>query len=427
MRTWALDPGGPPGQKEPPSRWYPGRGPNGTSVAAYADDLRGDELGRRRPIVNPPFGDLAHVEGPLIRALGGGGVPAPRDEAPTPPAPLPCQNRNNSTGGAYLFERDLRTTLGGFRGSDGRTWANVGEGQFLRCFDGPSSAERKAAFALRLNVEAFVQKWGREHCAFWTLTDAERCHPAEFARRWNSFLAHHGDWILAFIRVLEPQLRKAPHYHLVTAVRWDLRPDTFDWEAFLGAQEARCDRNFERAAELTRKYALSTVPETRALWRRLRTVLPRYGLGRSEFCPMRKEVGAVVQYVGKYLEAGLKIRVQGWKGTRRIETDRRTSPEWKKCSRRFSWNSEGARRWRARVGELGLAVGAADIGDLKGRLWKRWAYHLRGYITVSTDEEWAEFLPVMRDYAAARSSMRVACEAGDDDALGHWAGPGDPF
>lgn len=72
------------------------------------------------------------------------------------------------------------------------------------------------------------------------------------------------------------------------------------------------------AEHVGKLYVDSSTPETVAFWRGLRKAC---GLGRSEFVPVRK-VGAITEYVGKYLEAEIRIRVNGWKGARRVETDR---------------------------------------------------------------------------------------------------------
>jgi hypothetical protein len=69
------------------------------------------------------------------------------------------------------------------------------------------------------------------------------------------------------------------------------------------------------AVRLTKEYKASAPLAVRAIWKRLREALPRYGLGRSEFLPMRKGSEALSVYVGKYLEAGLLIRRHDCKGT----------------------------------------------------------------------------------------------------------------
>jgi hypothetical protein len=231
------------------------------------------------------------------------------------------------------------------------------------------------------------------------LTDLEGITPRQFARRWNSFLAHHGEWVRAFVRVLEPQTNGNPHYHLLVAVSWNMRPVDFDWDAFRGAARQPGETNPRfRARQQTpewreqrRCYVASSAPETVALWKRLRKHLERYGLGRSEFVPVRK-LGAITEYVGKYLEAGIRIRIQGWKGARRVETDRRTSSQWKTHSRMFSWVSPGAREWRQRVAELAELLGVTELDGIARELGSHWAYWIRGYM-IAPIEEWTEVAP----------------------------------
>jgi hypothetical protein len=260
----------------------------------------------------------------------------------------------------------------------------------------PSGAEVKAAFHLRLNVEAFVNYWGRNHCLFFTLTDEEGLHPSQFARRWNGYLVRNGKWIRSFIRVLEPQKAGRPHYHLLVAVHWDTRPDAFDWDAFDECQEERKRSGYTaRFRELRARYRDSAAPELVSLWSGLRKVLPRYGLGRAELLPLRKGKEAVSEYVGKYLEAGLVLRRHSWKGCRRIEFDRRAKDAWLCCSRQFSWNSPGARAWRARVGEIAAALGAKTMEGIRRALGSSWAYRLRDAIILSPQEDWVIFLQLL--------------------------------
>lgn len=278
--------------------------------------------------------------------------------------------------------------------------------------DNLSSPERKAAFQLRGNIDSFVKTWGPEHCAFWTLTDLEGINPRQFARRWNSFLSHHGEWVRAFIRVLEPQLNGNPHYHLLVAVGWNMRPADFDWDAFRRAARQRGEpkaqfRVRQRTAEwreLRQRYVASSAPETVALWKRLRQHLERYGLGRSEFVPVRK-VGAITEYVGKYLEAGVRIRIHGWKGARRVETDRRTAGLWKNYARMFSWVSPGAREWRSRVQQIARLLQVQNMSGITHHLGPHWAYWIRGYITAPT-EEWIEIAPRILQLLLERQSRR---------------------
>ena len=137
------------------------------------------------------------------------------------------------------------------------------------------------------------------------------------------------------------------------------------------------------------------MPEVRAIWKRLRWVLPRYGLGRSEFLPIRKGGAALCEYVGKYLEKGFMFRRHEWKGARRVELSRRNSMAWRRCSRQFAWVSPGAKVWRARVGQLGAACGIRDYEGLRQRFGPRWAYQFRGAIMTSSDKEFGSLVGAM--------------------------------
>lgn len=311
---------------------------------------------------------------------------------------LPCQNRNNSDRAPKRYRLEpIAGQPNFYKDRDGRTWDLHEEGTLVR-WGVPTSAEAKAAFHLRLNVASFIKHFGRDHCLFFTITDQGNLHPSEFARRWNHYLRRNGSWILSFIRILEPQLRGRPHYHLLLAVAWDTRPDAFDWNAFFECQDERKANGYtERFRELRARYKASAAPELVALWSVLRKVLPRYRLGRAELLPLRRVKEAISEYLGKYLEGGLALRRHAWKGCRRVEFDRRAKDAWICCSRVFSWNSPGAKAWRKRVGELGTALGVCDFDGIRSMLGPKWAYRLRESITLATAEEW-DF--VLSAYAA---------------------------
>jgi len=318
-------------------------------------------------------------------------------EAPAPAsAALPCQNSNNSNRPRRYSLKRVPNQPGIFTdGTHKRMWDQRDDDTLYR-WGTPTGAEARSAYHLRLNVAAFVEYWGRDHCLFFTVTDEANLHPTQFARRWNSFLVRNGAWILSYIRVLEPQKRGNPHYHILVAVSWDTKPDEFDWEAFKQCDEERkTNRYTARFRELRARYKASAVPELVALWGRLRKVLPRYGLGRSEVLPLRKAKEAISGYIGKYLEAGLVIKKHSWKGCRRVEFDRRAKNAWLACTRIFAWHSPGATAWRKRVGELGAVLGVQDMDGIRIKLGSKWAYRLRESITLSSDEDWRILLSVV--------------------------------
>ena len=341
--------------------------------------------------VKPCAGELSPIRGngPGEREAGcarGAGAPAP--------AALPCQNSNNSNNQGKRYRlKPLPSAPGWFTVPSTKDVIWREDGDLLERWGRPTGAEAKSAFHLRLNVAAFIEHWGRNHCLFFTVTDESNLHPTQFARRWNSFLVRNGSWISSFIRVLEPQKQGRPHYHLLVAVHWDTRPGSFDWQAFDECrQERRATGPTARFRELRARYKASAAPELVTIWQTLRKVLPRYGLGRAELLPLRKGKEAISEYVGKYLEAGLTLRRHSWKGCRRVEFDRRAKNEWVACSRQFAWHSPGAKIWRHRVGQLAGAIGADDMDGIRLRLGSKWAYRLRESITLADDGQWFAIL-----------------------------------
>lgn len=342
----------------------------------------------------------------VVELAEGGAADAPRRGAPPPPSALPCQNSNNSNQKPKRYRlKRIPNHEGWFtvKGEKNACWEQL-DGDTLKRWGAPSGAEAKSAFHLRLNVASFVEHYGRNHCLFFTITDEANLHPTQFARRWNSFLVRNGKWIVSYIRVLEPQKQGRPHYHLLVAVSWNTRADSFDWDAFDGCQEERrANGPTALFRELRARYKASAAPELVALWSLLRKVLPRYGLGRAELLPLRKGKEAISEYVGKYLEAGLALRRHSWKGCRRVEFDRRAKNAWLACTRAFAWHSLGAKTWRTRVGELALCLGAADMDGLRLKLGSKWAYRLRETITLSSTEEWCEYLSCLKQCYAYNS------------------------
>jgi hypothetical protein len=238
--------------------------------------------------------------------------------------------------------------------------------------------------------------------------------PKEFAAAFDDMRKHSLKWLKAYVRVLELQMRGAPHHHLVAATPYDLKPASFDWEALQGAAEARKAGDLAKARQLTKRYAQSAPDELRAIWAELRDVCAKYGLGRSEFLPFRKEAGAVAHYVGKYLEGGLSFRRDEWKGCRRVEYDRGESRLWKCCGSSFGWVSPGAKAWRDRVGELAAAIGASEPADIVRILGSKWAYHVRPTIMMEPENQWRRFLAYLVNEYGGAMHRKTRLEAGGE-------------
>lgn len=375
-----------------------------TAVNCSADGL--NQQGAFSGVVNAVTGSAG--SGPDADALA----------AAPDPSGLPCRNSNNYPktlkieGGKPAFKhRKSREIIEGGVGQgyrvkvsvteqdegldyDGRGWKLTDDGvTWEKMWGGITSAEAKRAFALRQNVEAFTDHYQHSACGFLTLTPLQGdMSPKEFGAAFNDMRKRDLKWLRSYVRVMEAQKRGAPHYHLVCATPFDLKPSAFDWDALFLAGAARKAGDMVTAREMTRRYALSAPDELRDIWAELREVCGRFGLGRSEFLPFRKEAGAIAHYVGKYLEGGLNYKNAEWKGCRRVEYDRKESKEWKRCGSSFAWVSEGAKAWRERVGELAAAVSAVDYSDLLRILGSKWAYHVRPAIMQEKDRDWRRLL-----------------------------------
>ncbi len=149
-------------------------------------------------------------------SLLAGGIGTERREAGMAagyaPAGLPCRNSNNSTQKqgyrvyevrSHFINRATGEVIVGstvhLEDSAGRHLDDHGEGAF-RVSGSLTSAEARAAFSLRQNVEAFVAHWGREHCGFFTLTDGEGLPVHNSSRRRRASVSSLGAPLFARIQ-----------------------------------------------------------------------------------------------------------------------------------------------------------------------------------------------------------------------------------
>jgi len=378
--------------------------------------------------------ELVNAGGIGVRAV----VPDARAAgAGTTPAALLHQNSNNSPKGAPKAGYKLRSSAIVYKGEigravqarlyvtdrssegvdrEGRAWQLGDDGEtWQRMVGGITSGEAKRAYALRTNVEAFTKHYRHENCGFLTITGEERTiTPKEFGRAWDDMRKNRLKWLRGYVRVLEPQKRGTPHYHVCAATCYDLKPASFDWEALKGSYEARKAGDLVKARELTKKYAASATQELRDIWSELREACYHYGLGRSEMLPFRKEAGAVAHYIGKYLEGGLVYRRDDWRGARRVEYDRKESRQWKSCASGFSFVSPGSKLWRERVGELARAVGATTPEALSKKLGPRWAYHARPSIITEDPSNWRKLLAYWASEYGGAVDRKAVCTVGGE-------------
>lgn len=227
----------------------------------------------------------------------------------------------------------------------------------------PATAAR-TAFALALNVEEGVGRWGLDNTGFLTLTFAEHVvEPKEAQRRMNSLTTHvlrprYG----GAIRVFERQKSGRIHYHLLVNVGKDIRTGV-DFQAI-------ADQDYRTAG-----------PALRAEWAFWRRTAKLYGFGRTELLPVLSSAQAVGKYVGKYIAKHLGAREQRDVGVRLVSY---VGP--RVATVRFAWAGKRSTDWRQALGSLvrDLAatgrIDSASFDGMRRAFGKSWAWKWRDIV-----------------------------------------------
>jgi hypothetical protein len=193
----------------------------------------------------------------------------------------------------------------------------------------PAAAGR-TAYALQVNVEAAVKRWGLENTGFLTLTFADHVtDPKEAQRRLNSLATNvlrprYGQ----AVRVYERQKSGRIHYHLLVNVGADIRTGF----------------NFQGVKNHDYRSASPALRSEWAFWRR---TARDFGFGRTELLPVISTVEAVGRYVGKYISKHLGAREERDLGVRLVSY---IGP--KVASVKFAWAGGKGRTWRDGLGAL---------------------------------------------------------------------------
>lgn len=231
---------------------------------------------------------------------------------------LPCLNRNNS------IEPKTAPAKWGSQADNAET-AQVRLNEF-------TTAHRKSAYVLQLNVKSFIDRHGIERVGFLTLTFADdvKC-PKEAQRRFNSlrsnFLKHHYP---QYIRVVERTKTGRIHYHLLVACKENIRRGL----------------NFRQIAARNYKSANAAI---RGHWARLREAMGKYGFGRSELMPVKTNSKGLANYIAKYIGKHINARISADKGVRLCQTSQDKGFRWKIATSGFQFLSEGSKQWRQKL------------------------------------------------------------------------------
>lgn len=243
----------------------------------------------------------------------------------------------------------------------------------------------KTTYALENNVRQLIKKHGINHVGFCTLTFKDNITDhLESGRRFNIL---NGEFLSKkfshYQLVKERQKRGAWHYHLLVVCKSDIRTG-FDFSSFNLANTLRGQKyaeglNWNRmkgvVLPLQRQYESSGTALYRELNKEFKD-LKRYGFGRCEFAPLKKEEDAVALYVSKYISKHIEVRNEEDKGVRLFQC----SSGQIRSNTKFSWLNDNAKKWRQSLATFAKRMGFKKYSDLYENLGPKWAYRYREII-----------------------------------------------
>lgn len=246
-----------------------------------------------------------------------------------------------------------------------------------------SSAHRKTAYALKLNVLWLIERHGLERIGFLTLTFARHVVAYKEAQKaLHSLMTgvlkkRYPEYII----VMERMNSKRIHYHLLVVMADNIRTG-FDFGAVKRG-------DYRSASDYLRRE-----------WKFWRDTAPKYGFGRTELLPIKKTADGVARYVGKYVAKHIGQRLPEDKGARLVRYSKGTG----RAGTRFDWMSPGAVMWRQKLGTFCRTLGLNSDNYqqfLKEWFGRNWVYNLRTII---------EFIKLPEYYSEGESkvSLRAA-------------------
>lgn len=224
-----------------------------------------------------------------------------------------------------------------------------------------STNHRKTAFKLAKSVSRMCERYGVERVGFLTLTFADHVTCArEAGKRLNSLRTGVlGCRYVESICVLERMKSGRIHFHLLVVLGTDIRTG-FDFAA--------AGRGDYRSAN----------SGLRAEWAFWRGTARDYGFGRTELMPVKSNEEGLSKYVGKYVAKHVGRRETRDKGVRLVRYSRGASIG----SNAFMFASPRSKLWRWQVGQFAAKNGCPDLGAVRGKFGRRWAYQYRAEITA---------------------------------------------
>ena len=233
-----------------------------------------------------------------------------------------------------------------------------------------NSYQKKRAYAIRRNVERFIEVYGIENCGFFTVTFPAGTTLAEARRRIHNFHRRvlkpmYGE----FICILEFQRNGTPHFHLLVKCPGDIRTG-FNWTHY------KAVRDWYRKGKRGNKPkgTLNRTPLLEELHDRQNSYAKAYGIGRMELVPIRSTAEAVGFYLGGYLAKSLANKPPEAKGMRAVTYSRGFERAVKGA---FSWVSPSSWLWRQKLRAWAYYQDCRTMEELKEMFGPRWAFTWR--------------------------------------------------
>jgi hypothetical protein len=176
------------------------------------------------------------------------------------------------------------------------------------------------------------------------------------------------------------------HFHLVVVCPADIRT---------GANFAEFDKRVYSSAN-------RALRDEWAFWRE---TCPRYGFGRHELLPVRKDGEHLGGYLGKYLAKHVKQRSLQDKGARLVRFIG-FRPEERKSSLKFQRNTEVSWRWRMRVKEF-CRVNGTTCEDMERDFGSKWQHDFEHVILGMPVNEVHPSLSAVNRYQNERSTVHT--------------------
>jgi len=236
---------------------------------------------------------------------------------------------------------------------------------------GTKAACSKSVFILTMSVKHMIEVHGLCNVGFLTLTFAQNItDPKEAQRRLNSLFTNViKPRYKNYLGVFERQKTGRIHYHLLLTMSEDIRTGF----------------NFDAVSRGDYSSANNYLRNEWTFWRK---TSKKYGFGRTELLPIRKDSNSIAIYIAKYLSKHTNARLPCDKGVRLV----RYSKGARVGSTRFQFLSQNSALWRKKLALFAdylnerylptpsLAMPIDQIDALAPFLGSTWAYKYRNYI-----------------------------------------------